>query len=475
MSKLIVVSNRVGPLKDTGKAGGLAVALVDVLRERGGVWFGWSGDISEQGTQAPLKKQRSGNVELAMVDITQTDYEEFYIGYSNRTLWPTLHYRLDIAEMDKPFEQGYRRVNERFAHRLAPLVQPGDTIWVHDYHFFHFARHLRDMGMKNRIGFFLHIPFPPPDILTALPRHADLVRALMAYDLIGFQSERDRERFVAYVVQEAGGRDLGDGLVEAWGRTVRAMAFPIGIDTAGFTEFAESVEARKHRARLAQFLEGRIQIVGVDRIDYSKGLPQRFHAFEQLMERYPENVGRASFLQIAPPSRSDVYAYSEMRRELEQLAGHINGRFADVDWTPIRFITRSFPRRGLAGIYRASKVGLVTPLRDGMNLVAKEYVAAQDPADPGVLVLSRFAGAVHEMREAIIVNPYATHELAEGLQTALRLPLDERIARHKVMYQRLLENDAHAWATRYLEVLAASGEPDEDSQPAQTAAARRRA
>jgi trehalose 6-phosphate synthase len=454
MGKLIVVSNRVGPLRDTGKAGGLAVALIDVLRQRGGVWFGWSGKVSEEGTFSELRRERSKDVELATIDLSQADYEEFYLGYANRTLWPILHYRLDIAEMDRPFEQGYRRVNERFASRLMPLVGPDDTIWVHDYHFFPLAAQLRAMGARNRIGFFLHIPFPPPDILTALPRHLGFVRAMLAYDLIGFQTERDRKHFVTYLTEEAGGTDHGDGTVEAFGRRVRVGAFPIGIDTAGFRDFAVSPEARRESGRLSRSLSGRTQIVGVDRIDYSKGLIARFRGFERLLDNYPETRGQATFLQIAPPSRGDVDAYADIRRELEGLAGHVNGRFADIDWTPIRFITRAFPRKALAGIYRSSRVGYVTPFRDGMNLVAKEYVAAQDPEDPGILILSRFAGAMQEMREAIIVNPYSTEELAEALQTALRMPQEERTARHRTLYARLLSNDARSWANSFLRALA---------------------
>ncbi|ODN70783.1 alpha,alpha-trehalose-phosphate synthase (UDP-forming) [Methylobrevis pamukkalensis] len=454
MGKLIVVSNRVGPLKDTGKAGGLAVALVDVLRDRGGVWFGWSGQVSEEGTFGDFKIERSRNVEMATLDITKADYEEFYAGYANRTLWPILHYRLDLAEFDRPFEQGYRRVNERFATRLRTMLDPDDMIWIHDYHFFPMGGQLRSMGVENRIGFFLHIPFPNPDIITALPRHAALVRSMLAYDVIGFQSQRDRNHFVEYLVQEAGGERIDESRVMAFGREVTVKAYPIGIDTEGFAAFPATVEGRRQIQRIRSVLGPRKQIVGVDRIDYSKGIPHRFRAFERLLEDYPENRGGVSLLQVAPPSRSEVMAYSEIQRELEHLAGQINGRFADVDWTPIRFIVRGFPRKALAGLYRASRIGLVTPLRDGMNLVAKEYVAAQDPEDPGVLVLSRFAGAAEELRESVIVNPYATEEVAASLQTALQMPIDERKHRHGAMFERMMRNDARKWANDILADLA---------------------
>lgn len=453
MGRLVVVSNRVGPLKDTGKAGGLAVALVDVLRERSGLWFGWSGEITEAGTFSDLKREKSRTVELATIDIDAADNAEFYAGYANRTLWPILHYRLDLAEFSPVFEAGYRRVNQRFATRVRPLIAPDDRIWVHDYHFFHMAADLRGMGVENPMGFFLHIPFPPVDILGALPRHRDLVRALMAYDLIGLQTERDRRHLVDYLREEAGAVELGDDMVEAWGRRSRIMAFPIGIDTDGFHAFADSPEGRRERATLDRHLRGRRQIVGVDRIDYSKGIPHRFRAFDRFLEDYPDKRGEVTLLQIAPPSRGEVDAYAEIRRELEHLTGYVNGRYAHIDWTPIRFLTRGFPRKALAGIYRASHAALVTPLRDGMNLVAKEYVAAQDHDDPGVLLLSRFAGAAETMREALIVNPYAVEEVSAAIAAALTMPLDERKARHYALYRRLVEGDAKAWATRFLEML----------------------
>jgi trehalose 6-phosphate synthase len=450
MPRLIVVSNRVGPLKDTGKAGGLAVALVDVLRARGGTWFGWTGEVSEAGTFCEMRREKSRNVDLAMIDMTAFDSAEFYAGYANRTLWPIMHYRLDVAEFSPAFEAGYHRVNERFAARLHPLIGGEDQIWVHDYHFMPFGAALRALGTENRMGYFHHIPWPPTEILSALPRHRDLVRAMLAYDLIGLQTERDRRHFVDYLREEAGGHDHGDGRVEAWGRTVRVEAFPIGIDTEGFRDFADTPEARREMARLDRHLRGRAQIIGVDRLDYSKGIPHRFRAFERLLDDYPENLGHVSLLQVSPPSRGEVDAYADIRRELEHLAGHVNGRFSDIDWTPIRFITRGFPRRALAGLYRLSRAGLVTPLRDGMNLVAKEYVAAQDPEDPGILVLSRFAGAAETMTEALIVNPYAADEVASALQHALAMPPDERRARHAALWGKLIQGDARHWAETFL-------------------------
>ncbi len=454
MSRIVVVSNRVGPLKDTGRAGGLAVALVDVLRDRGGLWFGWSGETSEAGTYGPLRLQEDGDVAIATIDLTDADYDEYYAGYANRALWPTMHYRLDLTSFDKRLDEGYRRVNERFASRLVPLLRPDDIIWVHDYHFFPLGAQLRAAGVANPIGFFLHIPFPVPEVLTALPNHLGFVRAMLAYDLVGFQTHKHLSAFRRYLLEEAGGEEDEEGGITVLGRRVHADAFPIGIDGDAFAAFAHSEEGERNFRLVEEELDGRDQIIGVDRIDYSKGLPERFLSFERLLEYYPENRGRVSLMQIAPPSRSEVRAYSEIQTRLEGLSGRINGRFADLDWTPIRFLTQSFPRKGLAGIYRASRVGLVTPLRDGMNLVAKEYVAAQDPENPGVLVLSRFAGAAEEMREAVIVNPYSTDEMAEGLQVALRMPLEERKRRWQAMFERVTTNTAAAWSRAFLARLA---------------------
>jgi trehalose 6-phosphate synthase len=454
MSRLICVSNRVGPLKDSAKAGGLAVGLVDALKQEGGVWFGWSGEVTDQGTFGPMKRVEEGRVVLATIDFSAEDYRDFYAGYTNRALWPIFHNRLDIADFDSRYEEAYRRVNERVAARLAPLIKPDDILWVHDYHYIPLGAELRRMGIENPIGFFLHIPFPPLEILSALPGSPALVRALFAYDLVGFQTDADRRRFVQFSTEELGAGKRGDGRLTLDGKMPFVGTFPIGIDADNFAQFALSEEARRQYHRVKRMLAGRLQIIGVDRLDYTKGLPQRLRAYERLLEDYPENRGRASFLQLAPPSRADVGAYVDIRRELERLAGHINGRFAEFDWTPIRLIARAFPRRALAGLYRASRVGLVTPLLDGMNLVAKEYVAAQDPEDPGVLVLSRFAGAAEELSHALIVNPYSPEAVAAALQSALHMSVEERKARWGALMERVRAQDAALWCRSFLGALA---------------------
>ena len=336
-----------------------------------------------------------------------------------------------------------------------PLLRADDVIWVHDYHFLPFASELRRSNLRNRIGFFLHIPFPPPELFSALPSHRELARDLCQYDLIGFQTENDLHAFTRYIIDEAGGVVYPDGSFEAFGLRSRAAAFPIGIDTEGFAGIARLEAASPEATRLKESLVGRELVIGVDRLDYSKGLPKKVEAFGELLGRWPEHRNKVTFMQIAPVSRGEVAQYRQLRREIEGGAGRLNGKFAEFDWVPVRYLNRSFARPTLAGFYRAAKVGFVTPFRDGMNLVAKEYVAAQDPDDPGVLVLSRFAGAARELRSALIVNPFDVDAMAEGLHQALTMPLAERKSRHAAMMEVLRLNTLSSWRERFLSELEA--------------------
>ncbi|MEQ8283524.1 MAG: alpha,alpha-trehalose-phosphate synthase (UDP-forming) [Parvibaculum sp.] len=454
MSRLVVVSNRVGPVKDAARAGGLAVALVDALRAQGGLWYGWSGKTNRRAADS-ASIESAENLDLATVDLTPDEHTDYYNGFANRCLWPLFHYRIDLTAFDRRYYEGYRRVNAKFARVLFPLLRADDTIWVHDYHFLAFGNELRHMGAEQPIGFFLHIPFPAREVLATLPHHDAMVRGLFAYDVLGFQTERDCERFRDYAVREAGGVVNGDH-VHCFGRTVAVHAFPIGIDTEGFAQIAaEDKEARRQYEKVTKGLAGRCQIVGVDRLDYTKGIAERFQAYERLLKEYPETHRQVSYLQIAATSRGEVAEYRQMREELDGLSGHINGTYGDFDWTPLRYLNKPMPRRALAGLYRASKIGLVTPLRDGMNLVAKEYVAAQDPEDPGVLILSRFAGASYQMPEAIIVNPYDTKEVADALQIARYMSLQERRERFEALMVRLKTEDVARWRDDFLSTLAA--------------------
>ena len=454
MSRLIVVSNRVsvpGP-KDKAAAGGLAVALYAALKKYEGIWFGWSGKVVESVSTA-IHMEHADGVTIATTDLSHEDYDEYYNGFANSTLWPLFHYRIDLAAFDRRFDKRYYRVNSRFAYGLAPLLRDDDLIWVHDFQLIACAEELRRMGLEQRIGFFLHIPFPAPQVLATLPNHQALVRALFAYDLIGFQTAMDLVAFQDYVIYEAAGSIGEDGRLTAFGRTICAGVFPIGIDAQEMTEMSWSAEAVRHFDRISRSMAGRNLILGVDRLDYTKGLPERLAAFEKFLETNPGHQGQVTFLQIAPSSRADVKDYFEIREELESAAGRINGRFADFDWVPVRYVNRSYPRRSLAGLCRASHVGLVTPLRDGMNLVAKEFVAAQDPEDPDVLILSQFAGAAEQLRSALIVNPYDVDNVVDALNKALHMPLPERVERWREMMGTVSRDNVAAWRDSFVEAL----------------------
>ncbi|KAB0677984.1 alpha,alpha-trehalose-phosphate synthase (UDP-forming) [Aureimonas leprariae] len=457
--RLVVVSNRVGPLSDEGKAGGLAVGLADALRRRGGLWFGWSGETTKDGTAGEASRETVGEVELVTIDMTEEELAGFYLGYANRALWPLLHYRLDLVHFDREADRVYRAVNARVAERLKQFLRDDDIVWVHDYHFFYLGNELRKQGFTGRLGFFLHIPFSPPEMFAALPGANDMVRAMLAYDLVGFQTATDRRNFANYAKHELDGQKQPDDRIRVGNRTITAKVFPIGIDAEGFAEFARSGEAEEHAAMLRSNVGRSLPIVGVDRLDYSKGIIERLLGFERLLEQYPDRVGGVQFLQVAPLSRSEVEEYVDLRGEFEGLVGRINGRFATLDWTPVHIMTTGLTRRALAGIYRAARVCMVTPLRDGMNLVAKEFVAAQDEADPGVLVLSRFAGARAELGEALIVNPYATDHVANAIERALRMSLEERQRRWRAMRDKVFANTAADWCRAFLDALEAA-EPD---------------
>lgn len=450
MSRLIVVSNRVAPISEgEPTAGGLAAGVMDALRQKGGRWFGWSGTVVPDMVTPPLPvtEQRSGPISLYTMDLNQGDYDAYYKGFANGTLWPVFHYQPGLARFDRAEFTGYHRVNGRFAEALLPLVEPDDVIWVHDYHLLCLAEALRARGAGNRMGLFLHIPFPAPAVLMNIPAHAELMAAMVQYDLIGFQTEPDRQAFADYVVREMGGESRADGVLAVAGRTLRTGVYPIGVQDSMLR--AEAVQESAPVAALRDGLRGRALVMSVDRLDYSKGLPQRFTAFERFLAEHPGWHRRVEFAQIAVPSRSDVPAYQEIRRTLEGEAGRINGRFAELDWTPLRYLNRSFARRDLMPMYASAQVGLVTPLRDGMNLVAKEYVAAQDPADPGVLVLSRFAGAARELEAALLVNPHDEQGMADALARALEMPLAERQERHAANLAVLRHNSLDRWRDRF--------------------------
>ncbi|MFC4254688.1 trehalose-6-phosphate synthase [Altererythrobacter xixiisoli] len=456
MSRLIIISNRVSA--GGGAQGGLAVALSAALREKGGLWFGWSGEQTDQ-FNGKINFERTDGVVTATIDLEQRDIDEYYNGYANRTLWPLFHYRIDLAEYERSFADGYQRVNERFANTIVSLIDKDDLLWVQDYHLFPLGRQLRDRGISNRIGFFLHIPWPPRRLLATLPEAAELVASLLEYDVIGFQTQEWLESFYDYARDEMGGTLDDDGVLHVGGRKVRLIACPIGIDAEEFSTLANSDTARATFERVRASVAGRSLIVGVDRLDYSKGLEERFLGYERFLSDHPEERKEVTLLQIAPPSRGSVESYQRIRSTLEGLAGRINGAHAGLDWVPIRYVNQGYSRDALAGVYRASRIGLVTPLRDGMNLVAKEYVAAQNPEDPGVLILSRFAGAAEQMPDALLVNPHSAEEMSDALRQALIMPREERIHRWRNLMAGVQKHDVMWWLKCFTSALALKSVP----------------
>jgi len=451
--RIVIVSNRVAvpESKRAPVAGGLAVAVKAALKTRSGLWFGWSGKIDDALANEP-RTVEVNNTTYVLIDLSDTDFQEFYNGLANRVLWPILHYRVDLQAYSRSDASGYMRVNRIFADKLSGLLRDDDIVWVHDYHLMPLGRELRARGHTNSIGFFLHIPCAPPDILLALPSHKDILGSLSAYDLVGFQTDNDRDNYARYLTMQGAKGGRGD-TYEVGGRHVRLGVFPVGIETAVYQRLARRASRSPLAAQVKESLNGCRLVLGVDRLDYSKGIPQRLKAFERFLEANPEWRTKVTFLQITPKSRSDIKEYAEIEAEVTTLIGKINGRFGDATWTPIRYVNRSYSRVALAGIYRGADVVMATPLRDGMNLVAKEFLAAQDPDDPGVLLLSQFAGAASKLDRALIVNPHETEGVAAALKRALEMPLEERRERHAPMLEYLLHNDIKRWADSYLSAL----------------------
>jgi trehalose 6-phosphate synthase len=461
----------------TAAAGGLAVGVLGALAQHGGIWFGWSGELCDEEPCGP-KMQVRDSVTYATIDLRRDHFERFYNGFSNDALWPLFHYMPDKFRFRAADWHAYQAVNAQFATALAPLLHPNDLVWVHDYHLVPLARELRERQVHQPLGFFLHIPFPYFEVLRVLPTHRELLSDLLKYDVVGFQTESDLLSFHSCVARVFGANCiLDDRTLRHGNRIVATDVFPIGVDVERLN--AQAMRARRSETveRMMGSLLGRRLMIGVDRLDYSKGLVERFGAYEQFLETHPEYRGRLTYLQIAPLSRKHMQSYVEIRRALEQAAGKTNGRFGDADWTPIRYINRNVVRETLMGFMRAADVALVTPLRDGMNLVAKEYLAAQDADDPGVLVLSEFAGAAQELNAALQVNPHDVSAVGSAVKRALSMSLMERKERHSELLAVLRRNDIAAWTGRFIDSLAAvrskSADCSERSEPHVTCHERR--
>ena len=466
MNRLVVVSNRVpAPAAAGAQAGGLAVALEALMERRGGVWFGWSGNLSE--TPGPVRLAESGRVKYATIDLTAEEHERYYNEFSNSTLWPLLHSMPELMTFDRRNAQIYRQVNERLAEALHPMLRADDLIWIHDYHLMGMPQALRSKGVRAPIGFFLHIPFPSADMLASVPEAGALLRDLLAADLLGFQTANDVENFAEVACRIGDAARMPNGWLSVGGRRVRLGVFPVEIEAQDFAATAENAWRAAPTERLRRSLNGQSLVLGVDRMDPTKGLLQRVAGYRRLLEARPELRRRVTFLQIAAESRKDVVAYRDLRSAVEREVGSINSEFSEPDWIPLRLVARAGARSTVAGYMREARVGLVTPLRDGMNLVAKEYVAAQDPQDPGVLILSRFAGAAGQLGAALIVNPHDADEVADALHTALTMSLSDRQARWRESWTAIQGASALAWGRSFVgALLRTAAAPSRGRSPA---------
>jgi trehalose 6-phosphate synthase/phosphatase len=471
--RLILVSNRLpvtvkvehGEVGVAPSAGGLATGLRGPHQQSGGLWIGWPGDVARLG-EAQRKKLDAHLEELRCVPVylTGAEVSRYYDGFSNAVLWPLFHYLLDRIPPTSQEWEVYRVVNEKFADEVARVWRPGDLVWVHDYQLALVPRMLRARLPGATIGYFLHIPFPASEVLRILPWREQIIEGMLGADLLGFHTFTYRSHFASSVLRILGISTQGEDRVFVDGREVRLGVFPIGVDAQTFSKLAEDPDVLEEVAKIRRDAKGERILLGIDRLDYTKGIPRRMLAFERLLEREPHRRGKVRLVQVAVPSRDKVPSYQVFRREVNEMVGRINGTFSTVDWVPIHYVYRSLPEKHVVALYRAADVMLVTPLRDGMNLVAKEFVTAR-PDEDGVLVLSEFAGAAAEMGEALQVNPYDIDTMAQAYSDALDMQEDERHLRMRSLRQRIASRDVHHWAQSYIEALSAARRP---SSPAIT-------
>jgi trehalose 6-phosphate synthase len=451
---LVVVSNRVARgAANEPMTGGLAAALLPVVEKSGAIWVGSSGRVRDGAQKEPFAEiEALGAGALAMLDLPAAHYGGYYEGFANSALWPALHSRTDLIRASQEDYLSYREVNAFMARALLRFQKPDAAFWIQDYHFLALGSELRDRGVTQPIGFFLHTPWPARSTIEGVPHHRELIEAMLAYDLIGFQTKDDCENFLDYISSDLA-LEVEDGVVTSRHGKTRAAVFPIGIDAEKFAVQAAKAMSHPDVSRLRRSLNGEKLAIGVDRLDYSKGLVNRIKAFDQMWSLHPALARTVSLLQIATPSRGAIEAYGNLQSELAKLVSDVNGRHGEVDWTPIRYLNKGFSQTVLSGLYRTAQVGVVTPLHDGMNLVAKEYVAAQNPADPGVLVLSKFAGAANELDTALLVNPHDIDGMARTVATALYMPLTERRMRWEAMMAKLSAGSIQRWFADFVDAL----------------------
>ena len=463
MNRLILVSNRLPfALERAGtdewivtlSAGGLVSALAPVLRGRGGTWIGWPGIAGDIPNAPFAEATRDAGYEVVPVALSEAERDEFYYGYSNEVIWPLFHDLQNFCHFEPTFWETYKAVNERYAEAIARHCQPGDFIWAHDYHLMYVAQALRERGVHVALTFFLHIPFPPFDIFAKLPQQQRLLRALLQFDLLGFQTRRDLRNFLQCVRRVLPDAEVlpSSGLqrIRSSGRTIRAGSFPIGIDFESFEKGAASEEVARRARELRAAFPGCQLMLGVDRLDYSKGIPERLRAFRVALERHQELRGRVVLIQAVVPSRVEIPRYHEFKGRIDRLVGDTNGRFSTDTWLPVHYRFRSLDRDDLLAHYRACEIALVTPLKDGMNLVAKEYCACCVEKNDGVLILSQFAGAAEQLKPAVLVNPYDVEQVADAIFKVFRMSDAERRARMKRMRRIVHHEDVFWWVDSFL-------------------------
>jgi len=464
-NRLIVVSNRLpfalshspdGSPSVRPGSGGLVTALLPVLRNRGGTWLGWPGTSEEipRLRTAVARASRDLGCTFVPITISRSEYEQYYLGYSNESIWPLFHDLPSQCRFDPPYWQAYGEVNRRFAEQTARIASPDDFIWVHDYQLMMVGAELRRLGRFQTLAFFLHIPFPAPDIFMKLPERLTLLRGLLEFDLLGFQTQRDRRNFIQCVRQLIRGtkvRAVGS-LHRVWldEREVHLGAFPISIDYAWFSRRASERDTRREAAKIRQNLAGRHIILGVDRLDTTKGIPHRLEAFHRFLIQHPEIHGKVNLIQVVVPSRTGIPTYDALKEEIERLVGRINGEFTRCGWVPVHYMFRGLPATDLLAYYRASHAALVTPLKDGMNLVAKEYCTCNEKAR-GVLILSQFAGVSAELgRQSLVVNPNDVQQTADAIWQAITMPEDERHERMRRMRRVIRTHDIFWWVDSFM-------------------------
>ena len=463
--RLIVVSNRLpARLQSAGEtwraersSGGLATAMRPILKQREGLWIGWPGNSSGIGDPARQKiiNRWAARDRMIAVELQPEIARHFYEGYANQTLWPLFHYFPSRLTFDPQGWQSYLTANELFRDRVVEHYQEGDLVWVHDYQLMLLPKLLRESLPSARIGFFLHIPFPSSEVFRILPQRRELLEGLLGADLLAFQTHSHLQHFRNTLLRVLG-RESHIDQFEIGNRAVRLEALPIGIAPEEFTSVLTKRECREHIAALQRRYQGRRILLAVDRLDYTKGIPERLRTFRQLLETAPELRRQVGLVQVAVPSRERIFSYDALRREVNELVGEINGSFSTPDWTPVVYIHRGISRPELVALYSMADVAWVTPLRDGMNLVSKEYVACKQDGN-GALVLSEFAGAAEDLGEAFMVNPHDQAGAAELLKKVLALPLDERRERMQALHDRVLRNNVFAWSERFVALLKEAG------------------